>query len=324
MNQRLTEQVDRLITNNRSIKKQARVKRLLSFLCVFLVLYGLLLPAFTLEKQVYCGQVEHTHTDACYVYVLDCPVTGESGTVITAEEFKKLPGAAEALDLFEKNEAAKKEAASEKAETSAHKTDVFEDEDTVVSRAEKAVPSDTVPATASDYSEESGEDIYVAYDRAGDGPESADDEFAAEETSGYAVANSFGAVEDTSDEIGLIIADSEDPELIEGSEEEREENLTAGLQNEETNQDEESDKNSDEPAQNDKEENISANEIPEDETGLSSVLPGGISVTEGDADYDVSEDVQAVTEGDGEVTAESVTTEEVSAASEVSAQSDTE
>lgn len=46
---------------------------LLAVLMAVSTLYGLLLPAFTLEKPTFCGLEGHVHTDACYE-TADCPL----------------------------------------------------------------------------------------------------------------------------------------------------------------------------------------------------------------------------------------------------------
>ena len=63
-----------------------RVVTTLACLVVFVTTYALILPAITLEStpDTYCGQTEHTHTDACYEIpgvpehtIIDCPVQRE-------------------------------------------------------------------------------------------------------------------------------------------------------------------------------------------------------------------------------------------------------
>ena len=101
------------IQNNRKVEsKRRRIRSVLSGVAVVGVLYALLLPAFTLEKTTYCGKEAHVHEDGCYEYILDCPVTGETGTALGLEEFMQLPGAAEALEAFRHGE----EAAVQRAE----------------------------------------------------------------------------------------------------------------------------------------------------------------------------------------------------------------
>ncbi len=66
MNGDLFKQIAKL---NREYKKRSRLRLgllALSFVVVLSTLSGLLLPAFTMEKDVYCGLEEHVHTDACY------------------------------------------------------------------------------------------------------------------------------------------------------------------------------------------------------------------------------------------------------------------
>lgn len=63
-----------------------RVVTTLACLVVFVTTYALILPAITLEStpDTYCGQTEHTHTNACYEIpgvpehtIIDCPVQRE-------------------------------------------------------------------------------------------------------------------------------------------------------------------------------------------------------------------------------------------------------
>ena len=194
---RHNHQIEELNRIRREERRNLRLRSLAGFGAVFVVLYSFLLPAFTMEKPSYCGYEEHTHTEECYEYVLDCPVTGETGTVISAEEFRKLPGAEEAEAAFDKAENAE----DTKRETASHIHTADIDDDVVVSRAtEKADSSrrekadsnrsDSRTASPSDFSEE-GTDFYFEHDHAGSGlPD--DQEF---ETESFAVVESNGAVE---------------------------------------------------------------------------------------------------------------------------------
>ena len=46
--------------------RRRRWTGLLAVLVAFATLYGLLLPAFTMEKTPHCGMKEHAHTEACF------------------------------------------------------------------------------------------------------------------------------------------------------------------------------------------------------------------------------------------------------------------
>ena len=57
------------------LNKIMRLKRLLltaACVVVFFVTYALILPAITLEKETYCGMEEHQHTDDCYTVTKNC------------------------------------------------------------------------------------------------------------------------------------------------------------------------------------------------------------------------------------------------------------
>ena len=66
MQHSLTESVKVYIVRNKSRKWLRRVIRVLSCLVVFFTTYALILPAITLEQEVFCGLEEHSHTDECY------------------------------------------------------------------------------------------------------------------------------------------------------------------------------------------------------------------------------------------------------------------
>ena len=158
MRQDLRNQVKEIQKRHKQQSKRRGIRSALSIVVVFSVLFSLLLPAFTLEKTAYCGMIEHTHTDACYQYVLDCPVTGEAGTVISSEEFNKLPGAgsydgevweviATDGDFHENLRVIEEETSEESYEDEVNFSEdetVSDGEDLVVSPAENATPSDYV------------------------------------------------------------------------------------------------------------------------------------------------------------------------------------
>ena len=87
MKTRLQHQMKAIQKKHRSEQKSRRLRAVLAGTVAVSVLYALLLPAFTLEKTTYCGKEAHVHEDGCYEYILDCPVTGETGTVLSVEEF---------------------------------------------------------------------------------------------------------------------------------------------------------------------------------------------------------------------------------------------
>ena len=53
----------------------------LAALVVFATVYGLVLPAVTLEGETYCGMTEHTHNETCYGSVLVCGLDETEGHV---------------------------------------------------------------------------------------------------------------------------------------------------------------------------------------------------------------------------------------------------
>lgn len=124
-------------------KRCRKLKSFASLFMAFSLLFSSFAPAFAFEKTLHCNLEEHTHTDACYQYVLDCPVTGEKGAVISAEEYRALQGAdSEGLPVQETGGSS------------------------AVSVTESIGTEDNGPATASDYSD--GQVYY--YDRAFAGP----------------------------------------------------------------------------------------------------------------------------------------------------------
>ena len=215
MTENLRQQLNQIQKQYKDQRRKKGMRSLLGFVCLFIVLFGLLLPAFTLEKQTYCGFEEHTHKDECYEYILDCPVTGESGTVISAAEFRLLPGAAEAEAALEKEEKAGNEDPEDVVSISEPKTEVIDYDNEVVSPADPLIPGDEIPATSSDYPREAEEDYYLVHDRAGDGEGAETDDPGEAVSSGYAVANSFGAAQEVPEGTGVIIAASnEEPERV--------------------------------------------------------------------------------------------------------------
>ena len=116
---------------------------------------------FTLEKPTFCGKEAHIHSDECYEYILDCPVTGEKGAALTFEEFIKLPGAAEALEKFRQAEEEREDQRiSEGKPLSQNGTGKDPAGDTVVSKATEPLKTKEDVATSSDYPA-SEKDIYL-------------------------------------------------------------------------------------------------------------------------------------------------------------------
>ena len=90
MKNRLQYRLTEIQKQRREEHKRLRLRSFLGISVSFLVLYFLLLPAFTLEKPTYCGFEEHTHSEECYEYYLDCSVTGEKHGPLTIEELTAL------------------------------------------------------------------------------------------------------------------------------------------------------------------------------------------------------------------------------------------
>ena len=90
MKERLQDRVTEILVQRKENRRKLRLRSVLALSVSFVVLYGLLLPAFTLEKPVFCGYEAHVHTDDCYEYYLACPVTGEKQGPLTVEELQQL------------------------------------------------------------------------------------------------------------------------------------------------------------------------------------------------------------------------------------------
>ena len=51
-------------------KRRSLLRKIVSVLCclvVFCTTYALILPAITMENEVFCGKEEHLHTEECFV-----------------------------------------------------------------------------------------------------------------------------------------------------------------------------------------------------------------------------------------------------------------
>ena len=73
---------------NRERRRSGRRKlglSLLSLLVAMSTLFALLLPAFTLEKPVFCGKEEHRHDESCYERELICGLEEGEGHVHTED-----------------------------------------------------------------------------------------------------------------------------------------------------------------------------------------------------------------------------------------------
>jgi len=211
MKYRLNDRIELINRERREMRNHLRLRSLAGLAAAFLAVYSLILPSFTMEKPSFCGYEEHTHSDECFEYVLDCPVTGETGTVISANEFRALPGASE----IEAKEKAAKESADGIREEVDRTSDDKED-GIVVSKAEKTEKKEKnhkKTATASDY-EEDGVDLWFMYENAGSAyPESEEEEIVS-----YAVVNSDGAAGTVSDMADEITPDAEEEEYSEEAE----------------------------------------------------------------------------------------------------------
>ena len=70
MKERLQDRVTEILVQRKENRRKLRLRSVLALSVSFVVLYGLLLPAFTLEKPTFCGYEAHVHTDDCYEYYL--------------------------------------------------------------------------------------------------------------------------------------------------------------------------------------------------------------------------------------------------------------
>ena len=72
----MRDRMERILSQVNIERKRARRKKLLLSLLSLAValstLFSLLLPAFTLQKQTFCGLEEHVHGENCYERSLVC------------------------------------------------------------------------------------------------------------------------------------------------------------------------------------------------------------------------------------------------------------
>ncbi len=66
MQKELKKQVQSVLAAKHTQKRWMKIVSILMAVVVFFTTYSLILPATTLGKKTYCGQEEHTHTEACY------------------------------------------------------------------------------------------------------------------------------------------------------------------------------------------------------------------------------------------------------------------
>ena len=71
------KRAEELNTEHALAGRRRRWTGLLAMLVALATLYGLLLPAFTMQKTAHCGMKEHAHTDACYALVCGMEESGE-------------------------------------------------------------------------------------------------------------------------------------------------------------------------------------------------------------------------------------------------------
>ncbi|MCQ2419152.1 MAG: hypothetical protein MJ085_05130, partial [Clostridia bacterium] len=64
--ERLHEEARLLEKNRRRKLRNKRVLPVVAIIVIICTIYALILPAFTLNRGLICGMVEHTHTDECY------------------------------------------------------------------------------------------------------------------------------------------------------------------------------------------------------------------------------------------------------------------
>ena len=67
----LLKDVEKYNKRHRRKKYRQRLVTMLGCIVVFCTTYAMILPAITLEKEVYCELKEHTHTRDCYVQLTD-------------------------------------------------------------------------------------------------------------------------------------------------------------------------------------------------------------------------------------------------------------
>lgn len=72
----LLNNVEKYNKRHRRRKHWQQLVSVLGCIVVFCTTYALILPAITLEKDVYCGLEEHTHTEDCYAEIIEMAGNG--------------------------------------------------------------------------------------------------------------------------------------------------------------------------------------------------------------------------------------------------------
>lgn len=75
----LFEKIRKILRSRRTRQLLTRVVSGFAAIIVFVTTYALVLPAITMEKEVYCGIEEHQHIDICYEEKLVCGLSVENG-----------------------------------------------------------------------------------------------------------------------------------------------------------------------------------------------------------------------------------------------------
>lgn len=81
MQHSLKESVKVYILRNKNRKWLHRLVRVLSCLVVFCTTYALILPAITMEEEVFCGLEEHSHTADCYQQTVEQKLICTTGSL---------------------------------------------------------------------------------------------------------------------------------------------------------------------------------------------------------------------------------------------------
>ena len=87
MNRVYSRNQEKVLKKHKVHVKQRRWAAALSTLLITSILLSIVLPAFALETETYCGLTEHTHTEECYTITRELTCGLEEG----AEETVKVP-----------------------------------------------------------------------------------------------------------------------------------------------------------------------------------------------------------------------------------------
>lgn len=79
MKNEATRKAAEFYKTHRRKKHWLKIVTCLAAVVVFCTTYALILPAITLENEVYCGKTEHTHSEECYEEILTCTIPESEG-----------------------------------------------------------------------------------------------------------------------------------------------------------------------------------------------------------------------------------------------------